>query len=191
MSDRADAKHDNDGRWATLMQAAQNGDGKAYAQLLSELLPIMRRVVAHKWPRELDAEDIVQEILASVHAVRRTYDPSRPFMPWLMTIAMRRMADAARQKYSRSVRETTVDIMPETFSRDDTKFEQDISDERQALRKALSALPEGQRQAIELLKIQGLSLEEASRATGKTIASLKVSVHRAIKTMRQVLERKS
>ncbi len=193
MSNRTDtaAKHANEERWRALMRSAQNGDGKAYAQLLSELLPLLRRVVTHKWPRTLDAEDVVQEILVSVHAVRRTYDASRPFTPWLMTIAARRMADAARRNYARSANETTVDVMPETFSAGDAKLDHEARDEQEDLRKAMSTLPNGQRQAIELLKIQGLSLQEASEVTGKSVTSLKVSAHRAVKAMRQALERKN
>ena len=192
MSDQSDTtKHARDERWRVLMRAAQDGDGSAYAQLLSELLPMLRRLVSHRWPGAPDVEDIVQEILVSVHTVRQTYDASRAFMPWLMTIAARRVADAARRKYTRSANETTVDVMPETFSGVDTKIEQDISDEKEALRKALSILPDGQREAIELLKIQGLSLLEASQVTGKSVASLKVGVHRGIKTMREALDRKN
>ncbi|HEY8072314.1 MAG TPA: sigma-70 family RNA polymerase sigma factor [Methylocystis sp.] len=178
-------------RWQALMRAAQDGDNLAYAQLLSEILPMLRRVVAHKWPSAPDVEDVVQEILLSVHSVRHTYDPGRPFMPWLMTIATRRVFDAARRRTTRSANETTVDVMPETFSGEDTKTEQEISDDQEAIRRAMAQLPDGQREAVKLMKLQGLSLHEASAVTGKSVASLKVSVHRAIKTMREMLERKS
>lgn len=178
-------------RWQPLMRAAQDGDNAAYAQLLSEILPVLRRAVAHKWPSAPDVEDVVQEILLSVHIVRHTYDPARPFMPWLMTIATRRTIDAARRQKSRSANETTMDIMPETFSGDDTKSEQEIADDRDAVRRALARLPTGQREAVQLMKLQGLSLREASVATGKSITSLKVSVHRAIRTLREAMKRES
>ena len=193
MSDRADTKtrRDREERWRALMRSGQDGDGKAYAQLLSELLPLLRRVVTHKWPSAPDVEDVVQEVLVSLHTVRHTYDPNRPFMPWLMTITKCRFADAARRRYARSANETTVDVFPETFSGDQTKTAQETSDDQEALRKVMSTLPDGQREAIDLLKIQGLSLQEASQITGKSVASLKVAVHRAIKAMREALERKT
>ncbi len=190
-NDDALAPNDRENRWRALMLSAQNGDRKAYAALLSELFPVLHRFVIRKWPNTHDAEDVVQEILVSVHTVRQTYDPRRPFTPWLMTIATRRVADAARRRYARGANETTVDVMPETFIGDEAKTEQQTSDDREALRKALAILPDGQRAAIDLLKIQGLSLDEAATATGKSVGSLKVGVHRAIKTMRQALERKS
>lgn len=193
MSDQARSmtRSDREKRWRAFMLSAQQGDGRAYAQLLSELLPMLRRVVSQKWPNALDSEDVVQEVLVSLHMVRRTYDANRPFTPWLMTITTRRIADAARRRYARSANETTVDVMPETFSGDSTKTEQETSDDQEALSKAMSVLPVGQREAIELLKIQGLSLDEASRLTGKSVASLKIGVHRAIKAMREALERKT
>ncbi len=185
------ARLEREERWRQLMRAAQDGDNAAYAALLSEILPVLRRFVAYRWPSAPDVEDIVQEVLLSVHTVRHTYDPARPFMPWLMTIAMRRTIDAARRRTARNANETTVDIMPETFSGDDAKNEQEISDDQEAIRRALAQLPDGQRQAVELMKVQGLSLLEASAVTGKSVASLKVSVHRGLKTMREVLKRET
>ncbi|MFZ3179856.1 MAG: sigma-70 family RNA polymerase sigma factor [Methylocystis silviterrae] len=185
------ARLEREERWRQLMRAAQDGDNAAYAALLSEILPVLRRFVAYRWPSAPDVEDIVQEVLLSVHTVRHTYDPARPFMPWLMTIAMRRTIDAARRRTARSANETTVDIMPETFSGDDAKNEQETSDDQEAIRRALAQLPDGQRQAVELMKVRGLSLQEASAVTGKSVASLKVSVHRGLKTMREVLKRET
>lgn len=176
-------------RWGEMMEAAQGGDHASYTALLTELLPVLRGLVARRWRSQQDVEDIVQDILLSLHSVRHTYDPSRPFMSWLMTIALRRIADAARRLSSRSANETTVDVMPETFSGDDAKSSFEMSDDQEMIRAALLGLPAGQRQAVELMKLQGLSLREASGQTGKSVASLKVTVHRALKTMRQVLEK--
>lgn len=175
-------------RWRKLMRAAQDGDRAAYSMLLTEILPLLRRSVARKRQGSADVEDIVQEILLSLHTVRHTYDPNRPFMPWLMTIAARRTIDAVRRNASRSANEVIVDVLPETFSAGEAKNEQDIVDDQEFLRQALAQLPDGQREAVELMKLKGLSLQEASKATGKSIASLKVSVHRAIKGMREFID---
>jgi RNA polymerase sigma-70 factor (ECF subfamily) len=173
------------------MHLAQGGDNAAYSKLLSELLPVLRGTVRRRWRSPQDIEDIVQDILMSVHSVRHTFDPGRPFMPWLMTITARRIADAARRLSSRAANETTVETMPETFSGDDTKSAQDTSDDQETIRMAMALLPEGQREAIELMKLQGLSLQEAAERTGKSVPALKVTVHRAIKAMRAALERKT
>jgi RNA polymerase sigma factor (sigma-70 family) len=178
-------------RWRALMRSAQDGDRVAYAQLLSELVPMLRCLVNLKWPNTQEDEDIVQETLVSLHTVRHTYDGERPFTPWILTIAKRRMADAARRRYARSANEIIVEKFPETISSAQAKTEHETIDDQEALCKALAALPAAQRRAVELLKIEGLSLEEAAYATGKSVGSLKVSVHRALKSMRQSLEEKN
>lgn len=172
------------------MRAAQDGDRRSYERLLTDLLPVLRAVVANKWRSGQDVEDIVQDIVLSVHAVRHTYDPSRPFMPWLMAITSRRIADAARKRASRGA-ETLVDSIPETFHDVSAKTGQDHSEDHEAVQNAIASLPDGQREAIDLLKLKELSLQEAAAVSGKSIISLKVSVHRALKTMRAHLERKS
>jgi DNA-directed RNA polymerase specialized sigma24 family protein len=138
MSSQSDQSREE--TWRALMAAAQDGDGAAYARLLSELLPVLRRVVRRKWRTSQDAEDIVQEVLMSLHSVRQTYDPRRPFMPWLMTITSRRIADAARRASARYSHETTVDVMPETFVGHDSKTPHDSSDDQAAIRTAMSFL---------------------------------------------------
>jgi RNA polymerase sigma-70 factor (ECF subfamily) len=44
-----------------------------------------------------------------------------------------------------------------------------------------------QKEALELVKLKEMSLAEASAASGQTIASLKVNVHRAIRKLRRGL----
>lgn len=183
-----DTRAVRDRHWQNLMQAAQNGDQAAYARLLNEMLPVLRATVRRKWRNPNDVEDIVQDILLSIHTVRHTYDPARPFGPWLATIAARRIADAARRSSARSKNETTVEIMPETSSHDGTKYDQDALDDQGEIQRAMAGLSAPQRQAIELMKLRGLSLEETSVVTGKSVSSLKVTVHRAMKAMRRILE---
>jgi RNA polymerase sigma factor (sigma-70 family) len=178
-------------RWRLLMRAAQDGDQAAYSQLLSELLPILRNIVRKRWRDQQGVEDIVQDILMSVHSVRHTYDSGRPFLPWLLAISRRRIADAARRMQARAGHEMTIAAIPEGLTdADQKKSSYETSDDQEAIRVALSTLPTGQRRAIELMKLKGLSLEEAAVETGKSVASLKVAVHRAVKAMRQALERK-
>lgn len=175
---RADDTHLRD-----LMRAAQSGDGRAYGSLLTEAAPIIRRAVAGRW-RGPDAEDIVQEVLLSVHGVRHTYDPARPFVPWLLAIVQYRIADAARRHARRAARE-----IPECgFAHGLPEVAAPVAEEGpgdpQLLARALADLPEGQRRAVQLLKLEERSLKEAAMATGMSVGALKVAVHRGIKALR-------
>jgi RNA polymerase sigma-70 factor (ECF subfamily) len=58
----------------------------------------------------------------------------------------------------------------------------------EGLTEAISGLPQQQREAVELLKLRELSLAEASRLSGTSVAALKVNMHRAIKSLRRRLK---
>jgi RNA polymerase sigma-70 factor (ECF subfamily) len=172
-----------------LMQAAQAGDADAYASLLHNLTPRIRRIVARQrgFAGHEAVEDLVQDVLLSVHAVRATYDPARPFMPWLLAILRNRLVDAAR-KYGRSTaHEVVVKDLDVTFSTVDPNPNQERTHDVAALRRAIETLPAGQRQAVDLLKMQELSLKEASAATGISIGALKVATHRGMASLRRLL----
>ena len=176
-------------RLALLMRNAQDGDRAAYASLLKEILPVLKRRVQSRlgFLPIMDREDIVQEILLSLHAARATYDPKRPFMPWLMSIAQNRMIDNARRNSRRLNNEVLVDEFPAHLADDNAGEPASESINAKALQHAISGLPPGQRQALELIKFRETSLKEASALTGMSIGALKVSVHRATKTLRRSL----
>ncbi|WP_036261738.1 sigma-70 family RNA polymerase sigma factor [Methylocapsa aurea] len=174
-------------RWVGLMRAAQQGDRAAYHSLLFELAPFIRGAIGRRWGRFEGIEDLVQDVLLSMHSVRHTYDPQRPFTPWLMAIARHRMADNAR-RYVRKVRnEVNVDEWPETFSAHEPNYLDEGPGDVQSLREAIAKLPVGQRQAVEMLKLQEMSLKGASAASGQSVAALKVAMHRALKALRAAL----
>jgi RNA polymerase sigma-70 factor, ECF subfamily len=176
--------------WSILMARAQNGDGEAYRRLLEEVTPYLRSLAARRHRDPSDAEDAVQDILLTVHAIRRTYDPIRPFGPWLVTIAKRRLVDRLRRQGRLRSRETALTAEHETFPAAQANIDVEISDRRE-LRAALDNLPPGQRQAIQLLKLEEMSLKEAAVATGMSVPALKVATHRALKSLRKMLFKRS
>jgi RNA polymerase sigma factor (sigma-70 family) len=174
-------------QFGDLMRAAQDGDSSAYLQLLQALVPLLRRVVRQrrKFLQPSDIEDIVQDILLSLHSVRATYDPARPFLPWLLAIAHNRIADGARRQIRRAANEVSVAEYPETFFNDATNIGEGAYGDPEALRQAITRLPRGQRQAIEMLKLREMSLKEAASASGMSISALKVAVHRGMHSLRK------
>ena len=172
------------------MARAQDGDQAAYRHLLYEVSGYVRSLVSRSLRNPADLEETVQEILLTVHAVRHTYDPSRPFGPWLVAIAHRRIVDRLRRHGRLSRRETPLKPEHETFAGVETNLSETAGDER-ALREAIARLPESQRQAINLLKLKEMSLKEAAAASGISIAALKVATHRAVKSLRKILGERS
>jgi RNA polymerase sigma-70 factor (ECF subfamily) len=182
---------EKDRRLARLMQAAQEGDGSAYGALLQEITPWLRQMVRYRrrFLQPQDVEDLVQDTLLSLHAVRATYDPKRPFLPWLAAIARNRLADSARRYARRAAKEVASDTLPVTFADEAANIPLEVYGDPEALRRAIERLPPGQRQAVELLKLRELTLKEAARESGMTVGALKIAVHRAIRALRNTLSR--
>jgi RNA polymerase sigma-70 factor (ECF subfamily) len=168
------------------MARAQGGDRDAYRRLLEEIAPYVRALAGQRMQNRGDVEDVVQETLLTVHAVRRTYDPARPFGPWLVAIANRRIADALRRHGRAGAREVPLEPEHETFAGPEANY-QEAASEARLLREAVENLPAGQRQAIQLLKLKEMSLKEAAAASGMSVAALKVAAHRALKRLRKML----
>ena len=187
MSD-VERRSDND-RLERMMAGAQAGDGEAYTALLEAVAPRVRQAVRRQrgFTGPEDVEDLVQDVLLSLHVARATYDPGRPFMPWLMAITRNRLADGARRHVRQAAHEVAVDNLAVTFAHAATNTIAEGAFDTRALKDAVGALPPGQRQAIELLKLRELSLKEAAAATGVTSGALKVATHRAMTALRRIL----
>jgi RNA polymerase sigma factor (sigma-70 family) len=104
-----------------------------------------------------------------------------------MAITRHRLADAARRHIRRAAHELQVENLPVTFSDERSNIDSDGYRDPEALRQAIEDLSPAQRAAIEMLKLREMSLKEAAAARGTTIGALKVSVHRAIATLRKAL----
>lgn len=81
-------------RWSALMVSAQNGDRAAYRTLLTEISDLARRWGCRYGIHGPAREELVCNVLRTLHSVRHTYQPSRPFMPWLLAV----LRYAARQQ---------------------------------------------------------------------------------------------
>ena len=179
-----------DDQWGDLMKAAQDGDQAAYCRLLIAITPYIRSAVRQQWADGAEGvEDVAQEVLMSVHLARNTYDPSRAFRPWLSSLVRHRLADRARRYYRRTRYETAVEILPETSATDGAKELQEDRDDFEWMMAEIEKLPQGQRQAVQLLRLEELSLKEASAKSGQSIAALKVAMHRAAKALARAFER--
>src|SRR5258707_12830026 len=171
------------------MARAQAGDAKAYRHLLSAIAPYLRALAARYHRAPQDVEDSVQDILLTVHAIRHTYDPARPFKPWLVAIGRRRIFDRLRGQTRIRARETFLEPKHETFAAPEANLYEAEPDTR-ALREAVSQLPYAQRRTITMLQIEEKYLKVVSAATVMSIVALKVSTHRAVKNLRKLLDGK-
>ncbi len=160
------------------MAAVQAGDETAYRELLDEVRPLLERYVRRRISSVESAEDIVQDILLTMHRVRHTYEPDRPFEPWMYSIARSRVIDHLRKQRRISAFEVLFDMLPEVAS---TGAEITVEQAREVF----EALPAAQREAFAMLKLEGLSTEEAAERAGVSVSALKVRAHRAYNTIKK------
>ena len=174
-----------DRRLSAAMAAAQGGDRAAYETVLRDCVPVVQRNARRQGAAADFVDDVVQDVLVTIHGARATYDPSRSFVAWLTAITQRRTIDILRKRGRQGAREIHA---PEAFEtragEDDPERAAVAHSEAAQLRAFVAELPEGQREAIDALALEEKSLEDASKATGRTKTSLKVNLHRAIKTLR-------
>ena len=174
MRGRESERQQEEARWSGWMSRAQNGDRDAYDRLLRSILPRLRAFVGARVRDRTLAEDVVQNVLISIHQARHTYRPERPFGPWLRAVARNAVIDALRARLEPVAPGEPIE------SRDALS---------PALAAALAELPPTQREAVELLHIHDLSSAEAAERLGISAVALRVRAHRGYKALRAKLRR--
>lgn len=168
------AKSYADDQWGRLMEAAQAGNGGAYNRLLNEVQPWLVRYYSRRLPLHM-VDDAAQDTLMAIHQKRHTYEPGRPFRPWLAGIARYKWIDRLRAMG----RQHTVSI-------DDEIFEPSVEGHESAVTSAilleelLTKLKPAQISVIRLVKLQGFSIEDAAAKTGQSESLVKVNIHRGL-----------
>lgn len=169
----------DDATLARLMARAQDGDGTAYRLVLEASRDWLRRYFARRIaPAAID--DLVQDVLLSVHVKRATFDPARPFLPWLAAIARYRWVDALRRSY----RAAEDGLMVEPAS----EAEAEELAARVSLDRLFGYLSKGQVAAIRAVKIEGLSIAEAASRCGQSEPLVKVNIHRGLRRLAALVE---
>ena len=163
------------------MLRVQAGDRDAYRALLENVCGELRALLQRRLPGGIEVDDVLQEVLLTLHRARHTYDPGRPFDPWLHAIARNAAVDAFRRARGRLRRERLTD--------DDALLDAAGSDavREPALGQVLARLPSAQRSAIEMVKLEGLTVAEAANRAGIAPGAMRVRVHRGYRALRALL----
>lgn len=132
------------------------------------------------------SEDLVQQTFLHIHRARGSFVQGSPVLPWAFAIARRLLIDWARkmQRTRKVMVATHEDDLPEPA--DGAANVEGIAAARETERRLsaeLLRLPENQRVAFELLRIDGMSLIEAAESLGITVTALKLRAHRAYKAL--------
>jgi RNA polymerase sigma-70 factor (ECF subfamily) len=162
------------------MAAAQNGEAMAYDRLLTEVNGWLHRYYARRLPASM-IDDAAQDTLIAMHEKRHTYNPSRPFGPWLAAIARYKWIDRLR-----AGKRASPEALSDELTTDDHAG---AISSATVLDQLLGSLKPAQSEAIRMVKIQGLSIAEAATRSGQSVSLVKVNIHRGLARLTKLARR--
>jgi RNA polymerase sigma-70 factor (ECF subfamily) len=176
------------------MERYADGDDDAFGDLYDCLAPRLQRFLRRRVRRSDQVDDFMQQTLLAIHRARGSFIRGAAVMPWAFAIARRLVIDAARRKG----REISLDPAEQAQRLAELVAVGDEADEillakalARAVGSTLFGLPESQRLAYELVKVDGLSCADAAEVLGVSVGTLKVRVHRAVEALRETVEKGS
>lgn len=173
------------------MAAAQGGDRAAYEKLLRDCVPFIQSLARRQGVPADRSDDVVQEVLLTIHRARATYDPRRSFDAWLRVIVERRAIDVLRRSLRHGAREVHAPLAYDSHADENVDLAAGIEREEKArwIGAAVAELPRRQREAVQHLMLDEKSLDDAAASTGRSKGSLKVNLHRALNALRLKVDR--
>ena len=183
-----------------LIERIKNGDREAFTALFDKYRPRLAVLVHFKFgpglPRFVEVDDILQETLFEAYRdiEQFTYRSPGSFMSWLARIADHVLADLARsqgrqKRHAEEMLRFRSESNPAGPEPLDARTPSRVLAEEEALRgllDKLNSLPEDYRQAILLMKVEGLSTQEAAKRLGRSREATALLLHRAIECFRSV-----
>ena len=171
---------------ATLMRQSLNGDTQAYAVLLKETARLLRPYLSKRIYANSEVDDVLQEILLSIHKARHTYNGERPYKPWMYAIAKFRLQDHLRAHYADHLHDAEdlselEEILPDDVTETGFSYE--------SISMEVQKLPEKQATILRLMHQEGYTAKEVAEKIGMNESAVKVAAHRAYKILRERLER--
>jgi len=166
------------------MERYVDGHAEAFDRLYRKLSPTLMGYLLRLTRNRARAEDLLQITFTKMHRARASYLRGAPVLPWAVAIARRSFLDERRAAAVRNEDLSADGSLPEPRP-EAPGVPVEMSD---ALEIALQKLPESYREAIELTKITGLSIQEAASVLGTTETAVKLRVHRGYNQLRKELE---
>jgi RNA polymerase sigma-70 factor (ECF subfamily) len=167
----------------SLVDRAKAGDRLAFSQLIEANYDFIFRT-ACKWTgKKSDAEDIAQEVCIKLATAIQSFDGRSAFTSWLYRVTINMVRDMQRSSVRR---DKNIDAFTLVHPEDDPGNQEESATAKE-LWKAVSELPEKQREAIMLVYADEMNHAEAAEIMGCKEATVSWHVHEAKKTLRGLL----
>lgn len=174
---------------ADLVEQAAAGEEQALERLIVDHLPELRGFVDRRLGHAARAREAVSDVVQSTcrelltHRERFRFGQGEGFRRWLFATAMRKLLDKDRLHTAERRDVRREDAAPEHEAPDARATPSEVADGREAvdlLAAAVERLPADQREVVLLSHLAGLSRQEVARAMGRTEASVRNLLHRAV-----------
>jgi RNA polymerase sigma-70 factor (ECF subfamily) len=171
---------------ANLVQRAKQGDPAAFAEIYDRCQPAIYRYIYYQVTDVATAEDLTGEVFVRlVEKIDRFTYRGRPLLAWLYTIARNLVTDHRRR--AKHAEPLELEKHPIADINDvESTVEHTLAQQR--VIKAIGALTDDQRQVVLLKFIEGMDNATAARVLGKSINAVKALQHRALGSLRRILE---
>lgn len=171
------------------MDRYSRGDDSAFADVYDAVAPRLHGYLLRQTRDGARADDLLQLTLLQIHRHRGSYIAGSPVLPWAFAIARRLLIDDLRHRKTdalsaaRSIEEAD---RPGSVAPEDEVASREVAALVEAV---LDQIPEAQRTAFELLKVEGLSLVDAAQVLGVSVNAVKLRAFRAYTAIRTALDR--
>ncbi len=167
---------------AALINAALDGDGRAFRALVEPHLPMLYRIAARVSGQKELAEDAVQETMLLAFKNLPGWRPEAPFKAFLASIAARQAHTLVRSERRRHKRETLHPAAPQAVATPEEQLQGTNAAER--VRRIIAAMPRKRREVLLLRLDAGLDYKEIATVMNTTTSSARVLVHLGLKDLR-------
>lgn len=171
-----------------------DGDEEAFDELVGRYLVPIYRYIFTFVPEKDIAQEITQEVIIKVWKNSKKYTPSKPFKPWIYTIARNTALDEIKRK--------KIIAFSGLHIHEDISFEESLADEallpdalieqartKDYIERVLNEYSKEKREIILLHLYEGLTFQEISTLTGSPLNTVKSTFRRTALDMKNKLEK--
>lgn len=181
-------KRVNESDWTKMIDSIKNGDKAVYKKFLELISKISEAYLLKIIPNYEDREELIQDILLSVHTSLDKFNTSKKFYPWLFSIIRFKTIDKLKKIYKDNQFKFEKSYNLSNFRDPAAEYNDDEKDEKiRLLQDALKELNPEHRKALELAKIKNISLNEISREMNWTLSKTKVIIHRSMIQLKKIM----
>ena len=177
------------------LQRVRENDPEASQELITELFPLVMKIVRGHLPRRMDPEDLAQIVFIKIFQKIEQYHGDAPFPHWVSRIAVNTCLNELRSEKARpelrwaDLGEEQAEALERVLDRSSAApIDQDVAT-RDLADRLLETLPARDRLILTLLDLEERSVADVAEMTGSPEAVVKVRAFRARRKLRKEMER--